>query len=171
MKRRKAMKIAAGAIIGSGAGIFTLTNAFRPEPMPLEESRNLEYKDPGNNWTYHALDPALTAELAYEHYESSSCMFAAFKSIISQFADKFGEPYSSFPFHMMEYGHGGIGGFGTVCGALNAAAAVIGLFITDKTTRDSLITDIFRWHEQTALPGFKPQNPKRDITPPAVISR
>jgi hypothetical protein len=43
MDRRKAMKITAGAIIGGGAGIITLTNAFKPEYLPLEEPKNLEF--------------------------------------------------------------------------------------------------------------------------------
>lgn len=64
MERRKAMKIAAGAIIGGGAGIFTLTNAFKPDLMPLEESKKIEFKNPDTNWTYHSLDPVVTAELA-----------------------------------------------------------------------------------------------------------
>lgn len=170
MERRTAMKLAAGAVIGGSAGIFTLANAFKPELMPLEEPKKLGYKDSGTDWIYHALDPGLTAELAYGYYDSGSCMYATFKSIISQLADKFGEPYSSFPFHMMKYGHGGIGGSGNVCGALNAAAAVTGLFITDKPAMDSIITGIFRWHEQAALPEFIPQNPVTDVSLPASIS-
>lgn len=170
MERRKAMKIAAGAIIGGGAGIFTLTNAFKPDLMPLEESKKIEFKNPETNWAYHSLDPVVTAELAYKYYDSGSCMYATCKSIISQLSDRFGEPYSSFPVHMMKYGHGGIGGFGTICGALNAAAALVGLFITDKTAQDNLITDILRWYEQTELPVFKPQTPIKDFTPPPIIS-
>ena len=45
MDRRKAMKIAAGAIVGSGAGIITLSNAFKPEYLPLEKSQKLEYNN------------------------------------------------------------------------------------------------------------------------------
>ena len=170
MERRKAMKIAAGAIIGGGAGIFTLTNAFKPDLMPREESKKIEFKNPETNWAYHSLDPVVTAELAYKYYDSGSCMYATCKSIISQLAEKFGEPYSSFPVHMMKYGHGGVGGFGTICGALNAAAAIFGLFITDKTAQDNLITGILRWYEQSELPVFKPQTPIKDFTPPPIIS-
>lgn len=36
MDRRKAMKIATGAIVSGGAGILALTTSFRPEYQPLE---------------------------------------------------------------------------------------------------------------------------------------
>jgi len=170
MDRRKAMKIAAGAVVGSGAGIYALTNAFSPEYLPLEESRKLEYKNTRTSWEYHPLDPAETAQLAYKHYDSGSCMYATFKSIISQLADKFGEPYASFPLHMMKYGHGGVGGFGTLCGALNGAASVIGLFVAEKAMQDSLIAGLFRWYEETKLPEFKPQTSILDFTPVTTVS-
>lgn len=170
MERRTALKIAAGTIIGGGAGIFTLTNAFRPERMPADEPKKFEHGNSDTPWVYHPLDPALTAGLAYKHYDSGSCMYAAFKSIVSQLAEKHGEPYSSFPVHMMKYGHGGVGGFGTLCGALNASGAIIGLFVSDKAAQDHLISELFRWHETTPLPVFIPDNPVKDARLPAVIS-
>ena len=170
MNRRKAMTITAGALAGGGAGIITLLNAFKPEYLPEEKPQNLEYKKTKFDWMYNPLDPALTAELAYRHYEGGSCMYATFKSVVSQLAENFGEPYASFPFHMMKYGHGGIGGFGTTCGALNGAAALIGLFFTEKKISDSLISGLFRWYEKTKLPEFRPQMPILDFTPPSSIS-
>lgn len=170
MDRRKAMKITAGAIFGSGTGIVTLTRAFTLEYQPVEESVKLEYKNSDPAWPYYPLDPAVTADLAYKYYDSGSCMYAVFKSVISQLADKYGEPYSTFPVHMMKYGHGGVGGFGTICGALNGAAALIGLFVTEKAVQDSLITGILRWYEEAELPQYKPQKAIMDFKPPSTIS-
>jgi len=170
MDRRKAMKITAGAIIGGGAGLYALTNAFKPEYLLLEESHKMEYNNTKTSWEYYPLDPAQTAQLAYKHFDSGSCMYATFKSIISQLADKFGEPYISFPLHMMKYGHGGVGGFGTICGALNGASAIIGLFVAEKAMQDSLITGLCRWYEETKLPEFRPQMAILDFTPPSTIS-
>lgn len=166
MNRRKAMKIAAGAIAGSGACIFTLSTAFKPKYQPEEKSQKLEHKKAKSDWMYNPLDPAETAEVAYGYYKEGSCMYATFKSVVTQLADKSGEPYASFPFHMMKYGHGGIGGFGTICGALNGAAALIGLLVAEKKIQDSLITGLFRWYEKSKLPEFRPQMPISDFTPP-----
>lgn len=163
MDRRKAMKIAAGAIAGSGAGLFALSKAFKPGyPIDLEP-RSLEYTHSDNGWQYSPLNPSETASLAYDLYPNGSCMYAIFRSVISQLADKFGEPYASFPYHMFSYGHGGIGGFGTVCGALNGAAALIGLFITERAVSDRLITDIFQWQETEPLPKFKPVDAELEL--------
>lgn len=170
MDRRKAMKITAGAIIGGGAGIVTLTNAFKPEYQPMEEPKKLEYKNANSTWAYYPLDPTITSDLAYKNFDSGSCMYTTFKSILSQLAEKYGEPYASFPTNMMKYGHGGIAGFGTICGALNGASAVIGLFVADKTAQDNLITGILRWYEETKLPEYKPQTAILDFIPPSTIS-
>jgi len=108
--------------------------------------------------------------LAYNGYDEGSCMFGIVNSFISQLATKFGEPYASFPIHMMKYGHGGIGGFGTICGALNGASSLIGLFVDDKAIQNALIQDLFRWYEGTPLPIFKPNTATLDFIPPTAIS-
>jgi len=170
MDRRKAMKITAGAIIGGGAGILALTNGFKPEYLPLEEPKKVEFKDLNSAWAYYPLDPVVTADLAYKHYDSGSCMYAIFKSVLSQLAEKFGEPYASFPTQMMKYGHGGVGGFGTICGSLNGASALIGLLVTDKAAQDNLITGILRWYEEAKLPEYRPQTAIYDFIPQSTIS-
>ncbi len=170
MDRRKAMKITAGAIIGGGAGLVTLTKAFQPEYQPPEEPKKLEYKNSDPSWHYYPVDPDITADLAYKYYDNGSCMHAVFKSVMSQLADKYGEPYASFPVHMMKYGHGGVGGFGTICGSLNGAAALIGLFVNVKAEQDSLITDLLRWYEDAELPEYIPQKAILDFTPQSTIS-
>ena len=104
------------------------------------------------------LTQTVTAELAYKYYPEGSCMYATAKSIISQLGEKIGEPYKSFPIHLFKYGHGGVGGYGSICGTLNGAAAVIGLLVTDKGVRDKMIADVFRWYEQEPLPDFNPQS-------------
>ncbi len=170
MDRRNAMKIAAGAIAAGGAGLLTLTTAFKPEKQPLPEPQNLEYNPAESSWKYFQLDPSATAQLAYDRYSEGSCMYATIFSVVSQLADKFGEPFTSFPIHMFKYGHGGIGGFGSVCGALNGAAALIGLLITDKSVQDRMITDLFQWYEEEPLPKFSPAKPSFDHAPVKSIS-
>lgn len=164
--RRTALKVVAGGLIGGGAGVSILTTAFKTEPLPAAEPKKLEPKAQAPYWPYHRLDPVVTGNLAYKAYDEGSCMYAVVHSFISQLAAKFGEPYASFPTHMMKYGHGGVGGYGTLCGTLNGAASLIGLIVADKKTRDALIEDLFRWYEVTPLPMFKPDTAVLDFTPP-----
>ncbi len=165
MDRRKAMKIAAGVFAGGGIGLFTLSTAFKPKKQSAAEPYKLDYNEPGTTWKYVTLDPAVTAEIAYNSYSEGSCMFAIVRSVISQLAEKIGEPYLSFPFHMFKYGHGGVGGYGSVCGALNGAAALIGLLVSEKSVQDKMIADIFQWYEKEEFPIFSPADPVYDYAP------
>ncbi|NLF74045.1 MAG: hypothetical protein GX575_33995 [Candidatus Anammoximicrobium sp.] len=109
-------------------------------------------------WSYQPLDPDTVGQVAYELYPHGSCMYAVFGSVISQLAEKAGEPFRSFPLEMMRYGATGIGGWGSVCGALNGCAALIGLFHREQhdKLRDELISDLFLWYESSRLPRFVP---------------
>ncbi|MBN2636970.1 MAG: C-GCAxxG-C-C family protein [Prolixibacteraceae bacterium] len=170
MDRRKAMKVAAGAIVGGGAGLFTLANAFKPKIEFDNEPHKLDYTQEDDSWSYTQLDPVETADLAYTYYSEGSCMYATVKSVIAQLTEKIGEPFASFPIHLFKYGHGGIGGYGSTCGTLNGAAALIGLLVSEKSVQDNMIADIFRWYEKEPLPAFLPQNASYDYLPAKSIS-
>lgn len=107
-------------------------------------------------WRYHALDPDQVAALAYQLYPDGSCMYAVFSSIVLSLAEDFGEPYASFPRQMMRYGHGGVGGWGTICGALNGAAAAFGLFTATREESDRLTDGLLQWYQETPLPKYVP---------------
>jgi len=57
-----------------------------------------------------------------------------------------------------------------LCGALNGGAALLGLFVSDKKTRDSLINDLFQWYENSQLPVFKPQKAAMNYTPASSVA-
>ena len=118
-------------------------------------------------WNYIKLYPAATAQRAYMDFSTGHCMYSVFSSVVGQLADIYGEPYSSFPLDMMAYGAGGVSGWGSLCGALNGSAAAIGLFVKSKVQRTALTNEIFLWHEQSALPLYKPAKADLDIEIPA----
>jgi hypothetical protein len=81
---------------------------------------------------------------------------------------KYGEPYNTFPLQMMAYGASGTGSWGTLCGALNGAAAAFGLFYGRKESTE-MIDALFRWYEKAELPSFKPSVVMLDFTPPPTV--
>ena len=87
-------------------------------------------------------------------------MYGLFAAIMSAMAEVQGEPYLSFPVHMMKYGEGGVGLWGSLCGTVNGGAAVIGLFVLDKAQREQLIAKLFSWYEATELPTYRPKSAK-----------
>jgi hypothetical protein len=111
-------------------------------------------------WPYKTLDPAETAAQAYALFSSGGgCMYAAFAGIVGQLAARSGEPYRSFPLDMMRYGMGGVAGQGSLCGAVNGAAAALGLFAGGGEDGLKLVRELCQWHEQAELPIFTPQAP------------
>lgn len=165
------MKVSAGLIAGGGVGFLALLQAI-PSPKPqLPEPKKLTYTPENVIWPYIPLDPMVSAERAYRFYPDGSCMYATVLSIVSQLAEQVGDPYTHFPSHLFRYGHGGVGGYGSICGALNGSAAVIGMLITDKNIQDSLIADLFQWYETTPLPHFAPKEGASTDSLPESISQ
>jgi hypothetical protein len=118
-------------------------------------------------WPYQKLDPLKAADKAYSNFARGRCMYAVFESIIGMLRDEYGAPYKSFPTAMMKYGAVGIADWGTVCGALNGAAAAISLFI-DADPAEEIINELFYWHSLTALPDYKPSSTKFASIPASV---
>jgi hypothetical protein len=119
-------------------------------------------------WPYKKLDPEGVAENAYKGYYLGACCYGAFEAIVGELRKEVGAPYTGIPTSMMVFGEGGIGCVGSACGALNGASAAIFLITghLEKEKREvafSLISELFNWYEQTALPDYRPQKPKYEI--------
>jgi hypothetical protein len=116
---------------------------------PLQNHVNRE-------WRYMRLAPAAVAQEAYRLMPEGGCMYGLFAAIIATMSKMQEEPFSSFPVHMMKYGAGGVGHWGSLCGTINGGAAIIGLFERNKERQEKLIAQLFSWYEAAELPGFRP---------------
>lgn len=115
-------------------------------------------------WPYVKLDPEKTAELAYNEWYRIFCGGAVISSIFSQLAEKVGEPYASFPVDAFIILEGGMAGWGTICGTVNAAAIVANLIcgprISGSEAGHIIASNIMDWYSNTALPNYIPKKPK-----------
>jgi hypothetical protein len=162
LSRRDMLKGVGGALLGTALGAGSvlvardrLDAAAGPSVAELP-------------WSYKTLDLDSAAENAYDGYYAGACCYGAFHSIITELAKTVGAPFNTIPTAMMIYGEGGIAGVGSVCGALNGAAAAIFLVAggMDKKKREpafELIRDLYTWYEQNPLPDYKPRKPKYEI--------
>jgi len=153
MKRRE-------MLAGLGAGTLLSLGLIDRETKAADDLH-----DEMDFWKYANIDPAKVADLAYQIYPDGSCMYATVRALLTTVADTLqavnpmaASVMMQFPFHMMGYGHGGIGGIGSTCGAFNGGSAVIGLFVRDAVMRDAMIQELCTYYEQTELPKYKPKN-------------
>jgi hypothetical protein len=145
--------------VGIAAGSCALSSCATEEMGSFQDRTRKE----AFPWRYTALDPEITAQRAYAHYPKGHCMYGVFASVMSQLADKYGEPYRSFPVDMMIYGAGGVADWGSICGALNGSAALVGLFVKEEDEQKQLVEELFLWYQQTELPQYVPQQPDLNI--------
>jgi hypothetical protein len=131
---------AAGVGVG-GAGLSSLLQADEPECASL----------PDWPWPYVELDVELVRKRGHKYYYQGGCMYGASGGLLSVLIDKVGHPYTSFPHDMMRYGGGGISGWGTVCGSLNGACAIITL-VAGKGY-GQITNELMAWYGVTPFPS------------------
>lgn len=105
---------------------------------------------------YAPISSKEAASRAYEAFAEGSCMYAVVKGVVSLVAEKKRSAISPMFYNLFKYGHGGCGGWGSLCGTCNGAAAVMGLFCEEKKTCDKMIAELFRWYESAVLPEYAP---------------
>jgi len=152
---KEAGKLVAGAALGAGfvgvgSGALVRGQAEKAPEWP---------------WPYAELDPQAVAAKAYEIFPQGHCMYAVFGGLLLELREKVGFPYTMIPLEMAEYGKGGLVGWGTLCGAINGASAVINL-VTENYA--AVISELTGWYTQTALPIYQPSNPEVEISTTSV---
>lgn len=153
--RRQMLKgagvIAATAAVSHVGGLLSAAHA---EQSPME-------KWP---WPYVKLDPAATAEIAYQEWYRVYCGDAVISSVFGQLREKVGEPYKSFPIDAFVFLEGGMVSWGTVCGSNAGANIVANLIIGPRTAgaeEGHLIgSEIMEWYCNAAMPIYEPKMPK-----------
>lgn len=153
---RRQMLIAGGAMV-AGATMTHLGGLIRPA---LAKGGGSE-KWP---WPYEKLDPAITAELAYQEWYRVFCGAAVINSVVSQLREKVGEPYTSFPADAFVFLEGGMVGWGMTCGSNAGAAIVANLIIGPRIAGNpqghQISEEIFEWYSDASMPVYAPAAPK-----------
>jgi hypothetical protein len=160
MKRREMLTGFGSGTLGLGAGMLLGFGLPDREAKAASVSAN----DP-NLWKYAKIDPQKAADLSYEVYPNGGCMYASVRALLETIADSLrthdpaaASVVMNFPFHMMGYGRGGIGGTGSACGAFNGCAAVIGAFVKDIVRQNAMIQELYAFCTQAELPKYIPKD-------------
>jgi hypothetical protein len=164
LSRRDLLKSAGGLVVGAGFGGLTLSAANNAIGQGTEKQAAI----PELPWPYKKLDPMAAAEIGYAGYYKGACCYGVFEGVVEQLRKEVGFPYTVVPSTMLVVGQGGVADVASLCGCLNGAASAIYLVTgyMDPKKREvpySIIQEVFNWYEQTALPDYKPKNPKFEI--------
>lgn len=136
---------------GEAAGITGLVGAASATLMGCPPVDGQPYQIPAWPWAYTPLDVEYVRKMGHKSFYAGACCYGAFNAIVGALAEVAGDPFDKVATDMMRFGHGGVAGFGSLCGALNGASAAIGL-VSDKPTQDLLIRELLSWYAATPLP-------------------
>ncbi len=155
MGRRKAMGQILGIAGGAGA-MVAAPSVFAAEPacggqIGIGCGGNGDLAE--NLLQYVELDPKAVARTAYESYGPGGCMYGVFNAIVKELANSGSESAANFaaiPTNISTYGGGGIAGWGTLCGCVNAAAMATNML--GGVDRPAVTRAIFRYYETANMP-------------------
>jgi hypothetical protein len=103
-------------------------------------------------WPYTTLEPEAARLRAHHLYWSDKdCASGVFGGIVQLLAEKTPDPWAGLPIEVMLFGRGGGNGWGTLCGAVNGAAAVISLVVS-KADSGKLINEVWGWAASEKFP-------------------
>jgi len=160
---RRELIVKAG-VLALGAGVLQFGNGT-PQAAAATDPKAAAAADPKTwPWPYEKLDPAKTAELAYNEWYRVQCGASVISSVFSQLAEKIGEPYKSFPVDGFQFLLGGMADWGTVCGTCAGSNTVVNLIIGPKVHGQkagiTMGSNLLHYYANTALPVYVPKNPK-----------
>lgn len=106
------------------------------------------------NWPmpWVTLDPEVVRLKAHHLYwADKDCAAGCFGGFTEALTELMPDPWANIPMEIMLFGRGGGNGWGTLCGAVNGAAAIISL-VTTKADSGKLINEIWGWAASTSFP-------------------
>jgi hypothetical protein len=143
LQRRDFLKRSTLAVGGIGVGAAGVSAALLAAEDQAEAT--------GWPWPYAELDVELVRKRGHAYYYKGGCMYGSSGGLLSVLQETVGGPWGGFPHDMMRYGGGGIAGWGTVCGSLNGACAVITL--ASGKAYGKITNELMAWYGTTAFPS------------------
>ena len=109
-----------------------------------------------SDYKYSKLDPKEVGQLTYENYFQRWCTSSVVAGLVGNLQKKVGGAWKDFPIDAYRWGHGGLAGWGALCGTMPGAGIVIGLVTKDTDTAEAMVNDLAFYYSYTELPSFTP---------------
>ncbi len=127
--------MASGKFLHSQAWAYTYPSEFEYAELDLEEV----------GWE------------AYRNYFKKWCCSTVLAGLVSQLRKRVGGPWKDFPIDAYRWAHGGLAGWGALCGTMVGAGIVIGLVTKDTDTAEAMVNDLAFFYSYTPLPQYQPR--------------
>jgi hypothetical protein len=107
-------------------------------------------------YTYKKLDPQEVGQITYENYFKRWCTSSVVAGLVESLKKKAGGSWKEFPIDAYRWGHGGLAGWGALCGTMPGAGVVIGLVTKDTDVAEQMVNDLAFYYSYNELPNFTP---------------
>lgn len=108
---------------------------------------------PALPWPYVTLDANAVAKSAYDAYKVGGCMYGTGAALINALAASAGTPWDTFNPDLFKFGGGGVQSWGTLCGSLNASAAVVQM--VTPTNAAAILNELYGWYCNCPFPSTR----------------
>jgi len=115
-------------------------------------------------YKYVKLDPETVGQITYENYFKRWCASSVIAGMVEQLKEKAGGQWKEFPIDAMRWAHGGMAGWGALCGTLTGAGVVIGLVTNETDVAEQMANDIAFYYSDSEMPKFQPKKMHDDTT-------
>ena len=154
-----------GALQGCGEDETTCPVVQDPPPDTTPKALEWPYQKhiPA---TFAGLDVAAVKAAAYNAYYNGGCCHGAYSALLGAFQASVGAPFDQLPLDFGKFGGGGVGGYGSICGAVLGSQLIVNMVVEDppppsgSTTspniRNAMIVELMRWYETFEFPEYVP---------------
>lgn len=108
-------------------------------------------------YEYVKLDPNTVGQITYDNYFKRWCASSVIAGFVEQLKEKAGGQWKDFPIDAMRWAHGGMAGWGALCGTLTGAGTVVGLVTNETDVAEAMANDLAFHYSYTELPNFQPK--------------
>ena len=111
----------------------------------------------GSKYKYVKLDPNEVGRITYENYFKRWCASSVVAGFAEQLKPKAGGLWKDFPIDAIRWAHGGLAGWGALCGTLTGAGVIVGLCTKDTDTAEAMMNDLAFYYSNTEMPSYTPK--------------
>ena len=140
----------------TGTGKMLAGAALASAALATDFKEAQAYPTNAKGYKYVKLDPQKVGQTTYENYFKRWCASSVIAGFVEHLKTKGGAAWKDYPIDAMRWAHGGLAGWGALCGTLTGAGTIIGFATEDTDIAENMVNDLAFYYSYTELPSFSP---------------